>query len=157
MVHPLIGIHAALGELGIFAFVWVFVEMLNPTDKRIKRAKIAALLGLIFLLISWLAGGYYYVEYYGPNVKPLIKAGAQPWAHSVFMETKEHVFIFIPFLAAVTAAILFKFQNKLLQMKEATNSVLFLSGLIVLLGLSMAVMGYLISTGARIALEAKAG
>lgn len=99
MAHPLIGIHAALGEIGVGAFLWVFVELLNPSEERIKRAKKIALLGALLFLLSWIAGGYYYVEFYGDQVKPLIKEGPFPWAHAIVMETKEHVFLFLPFLS----------------------------------------------------------
>src|SRR3989344_2053413 len=98
MVQILIGLHAALGEIGILAFLWAFVELLNPTEHRTKRAVIAVSLGTILFFASWIIGGYYYVQYYGPDVKPVINAGSEPWAHKVFTETKEHVFLFLPFL-----------------------------------------------------------
>ncbi|MBS3176911.1 hypothetical protein J4457_06780 [Candidatus Woesearchaeota archaeon] len=150
MVHPLIGIHAALGEIGIFAFLWVFVEILNPTDQRMKRAKIVATLGFIFLLLSWIAGGYYYLNYYGPQVKPIIKEGPAPWAHEVVMEAKEHIFLFLPFLALLAAALLHQNAKSANQTRRAT---LLLCAIIILTGLAMAAMGYLISSGARAALE----
>ena len=80
MASPLIGIHAALGELGTVAFLWVLVELLNPSAQRIKRAKIAALLGTSLLFLAWIIGGYYYTSFYGADVKPVIKAGSQPLA-----------------------------------------------------------------------------
>ncbi len=155
MVNPLVGIHAALGEFAILSFFWVFVEILNPTEQRIKRAKIVAALGVIFIFISWIVGGYYYVNVYGSNVKPIIKAGPSPWAHSVFMETKEHIFLFLPFLSLLTLGLIYKHQKRLINNAAARISVLMLSALIVLIGLSMIGMGYIISSGARTALEAK--
>ena len=44
MVNPLIFMHAILAEIGLFAFLWVLVELLNPTETRIERAKIAAVI-----------------------------------------------------------------------------------------------------------------
>lgn len=155
MVHPLIGIHAAIGEFGVFAFLWVLVELINPTKQRVKRAKIAAAIGTAFFLISWLAGGYYYVTFYGPNVKPVIKAGPAPWAHAVIMEVKEHVFLFLPFLSLFTTALIFRHSRKLAKDSRTRISILLLCGLIILLGLLMAFMGYMISSGARVAFEAK--
>lgn len=155
MVHPLIGIHAALGELGILAFLWVFVEMLNPTTNRVQRASLAATIGAILLLASWAAGGYYYVVHYGPAVKPVIKEGPTPWAHSIFMETKEHVFLLLPFVALLTAVLLRKVKENPAQSKDLRTAILLLTALIIIIGLSMAAMGYVISTGARAALEAK--
>src|SRR3989344_5500168 len=129
MVHPLVGIHAALGELGIFAFLWVLVELINPTNTRIKRAKIAAILGVIFIFSSWLAGGYYYLNYYGDNVKPLIKEGPNPWAHLIFTETKEHIFLFIPLLSVLVLGLIYK--NNLLKNNSARKSVIIISALII--------------------------
>src|SRR3989344_6181175 len=114
MVHPLIGIHAFLGEAGIIAFLWVFIELLNPVSSGVKRAKLAALLGVIFLFLSWFTGGFYYVKYYGTNVKPIIKEGPQPWAHGIFMETKEHIFLFLPFLSLLTYSLIKKYEKQIL-------------------------------------------
>ncbi|MEK6839498.1 MAG: hypothetical protein AABX72_01030 [Nanoarchaeota archaeon] len=150
MAHPLIGIHAVLGEIGIFAFGWVFVELLNPTAQRLKRAHIIALLGVIFFILSWITGGIYYVEFYGSIVKPIIKEGPQPWAHTVVMEAKEHIFLFIPFLAIINYLLI---KNLKIQDNKKRKSILMLSALIVALGLLMALMGYLIATGLRSALE----
>ena len=156
MVSSLIAIHAFLGEAGILAFIWVFVELLNPSKERINRAKFAALLGTIFFLLSWLSGGYYYVQDYGINVKPVIKEGPQPWAHSIFMEIKEHIFIFLPFLAILTLSIIKKYDKELLKNKNARKAILSLCIIIIIMGALMAGMGYLISTGYRTALEAGA-
>ncbi|MBI4159254.1 hypothetical protein HY500_03270 [Candidatus Woesearchaeota archaeon] len=155
MVSSLIGIHAALGEIAIFAFIWVFIELLNPSEQRIKRAKKAAVIGVILFFMSWIVGGYYYVNYYGKNVKPIIKEGPVPWAHEIFTETKEHIFLFLPFLSILTLGLIHKSGKALIKDKKTRSSILTLTFLIVLIGLAMAVMGYLISTGARAALEAK--
>jgi len=153
MVHPLIGIHAFLGEAGIIAFLWVFIELLNPVSSRVKRAKLAALLGVIFLFLSWFTGGFYYVKYYGTNVKPIIKEGPQPWAHGIFMETKEHIFLFLPFLSLLTYSLIKKYEKQILHNNNIKKAILTLSVLIIVIGALITVMGYIISTGARTALE----
>jgi|SRR3989344_5280856 len=157
MVNPLIGIHAFFGEFAVFAFLWVFVEMFNPNEKSIERAKTAALLGVIFIFASWIVGGASYVFFYGPEVKPLIKAGPESWAHSIFMETKEHVFLFLPILSILALTTLRTFDEELIRNEKARIGLMILAGLIVLIGLSMAGMGFLISSGARSALEAGVG
>lgn len=43
MEHSLVAVHAFLGEMGTFAFLWIFVEILDPDEKRIRRAQKAAL------------------------------------------------------------------------------------------------------------------
>ncbi|KKW40841.1 MAG: hypothetical protein UY91_C0033G0010, partial [Parcubacteria group bacterium GW2011_GWB1_55_9] len=45
-MHALIGLHAVLGELGALLFLWVLIEMLNPDESRLRRARLAALLGV---------------------------------------------------------------------------------------------------------------
>ncbi|RMD45642.1 hypothetical protein D6829_01715 [Candidatus Pacearchaeota archaeon] len=155
MVSPLVGLHAFLGEIGIVLFIWVFVEMLSPNKERAIRAKKVACWGLLMFVLSWIVGGIYYVNTYGPDIKPKIKAGPQKWAHGIFMETKEHIFLFLPFLAFVTFFMLNNFEKDLSKGKreDVRKGVLLLSGLIVALGFLIALMGYLISSGFRTALE----
>jgi hypothetical protein len=155
-MHILIALHAVLGEIGALAFLWVFVELLSPTESRLRRARVAAFLGMLFLIGAWIVGGYNYVVEYGAVVKPVIKAGPLPWAHEVITETKEHVFLFLPFLATLGWGLLGRFQNEFVQNRNLRIAVLLVSGLIVLLAFSMAAMGFIISSGFRAALEANA-
>ena len=126
MVNLLIGIHAAFGELGGIGFLWVLIELFPPTPQRIQRAKIVALISVVLLFLSWITAGYYYVNIYGSEVKPLIKEGPQPWAHGVFMETKEHIFLFLPFLGLLTLSSLRTYERELLKNKRLRNSIIFL-------------------------------
>src|SRR3989344_3354306 len=150
MVSLLIGMHATFGEIAAFAFLWTLVELIEPSKKRIDRAKIAASIGVIFIFLSWIVGGYYYVNYY-KDVKPIIKEGPAPWAHGIAMETKEHIFLFLPFLAILTNALIRK--KDLIKDNKARRSALLLSGLIFLLAIAMAGLGFMVSSGARAALE----
>ena len=154
MANPLIFVHAIAAEVGLFAFLWIVVELLNPTDARINRAKIAALIGVVCLLLAWILGGFYYVEVYGDVIKPVIKASDAKWVHSIVMEVKEHVFLFLPILSASVAALLFRFDKDLLTRTDARVGIILLSGLIFLLGFAIAGMGALIGAGYRMALEA---
>ena len=152
MLNPLILIHAICAEIGLFAFLWVFVEMLNPTTTRISRAQTAALTGFAFLFFAWLVGGFYYVEVYGMHVKPLIKASDASWAHNIVMEVKEHVFLFLPILACLVTALLYTYEDELIENRDASVSIVLLAGLIFLIGFSIAGMGVLISSAYRFAL-----
>ncbi len=152
MVNPLILVHAIAAEIGVIAFLWVLVEMLSPTESRISRAQVAAVTGCACLLFAWLVGGFYYVEVYGGHVKPLIKASDAAWVHNIVMEVKEHVFLFLPILAILTTAMLYRYEEKLVHNRDARVSVVLLAGLIFLLGFSIAGMGALISSGFRFAL-----
>ena len=111
MVNPLILLHAFLAEIGLIAFLWIVVELLNPTESRIQRAQIAAVVGVCGLYLAWLFGGFYYVEVYGLHIKPLINASEAKWTHSIVMEVKEHVFLFLPILGTVILAFLLKFDK----------------------------------------------
>lgn len=154
-MDTLIGLHAFLGEAGALAFLWVFIEVLNASESSVRRARLAALLGTLFLLGSWFAGGLHYLTDYATIVKPVIKAGPLPWAHTVITETKEHVFLFLPFLAILTWGLLNRYKNELIQNRNVRKAVRVLSLLIVLMAFAMAGMGVIISNGFRAALEAK--
>jgi hypothetical protein len=151
----LIGLHAFLGEAGALAFLWVVVELLSSSQSSLRRARLAALLGVLFLLGSWVAGGTHYLTDYATVVKPVIKEGPLPWAHSVITETKEHLFLFLPFLALLTWGLLKRYQDEFMQNRNLRVAALSLSVLIVLMAFAMAGMGFLISSGFRAALEAQ--
>ncbi len=155
-MNLLIGVHAFLGEIGLVCFIWVFVEMLNPTPSRLKRAKIASFLGVVLFFASWVIGGYYYSTDYGTFVKPIIKEGPQPWAHSIITEVKEHVFLFLPFLAILNYTLIIRYTSHLKGNKEPNvrKAILSLCVLILFIGVLMGAMGYIISSGYRAALEA---
>ncbi|MSS74130.1 hypothetical protein EXS72_00615 [Candidatus Pacearchaeota archaeon] len=125
--------------------------MLNPTEKRLHRAKIAAFLGVILFFASWIIGGYYYLTDYGSIIKPIIKFGTQPWIHGVFMEAKEHIFLFLPFISILVYSLISGFQSSLGKNKNipVQKSILILSLLILLIGFLMGLLGYLISSGYR--------
>ena len=154
MVNPLIFIHAIFAEIGLFAFLWIVVELLNPTEQRIRRAQVASIVGLAGLLMAWIIGGFYYVEVYGLHIKPLIKASDAQWVHNIVMEVKEHVFLFLPILSGLVVLLLHEFDNRLIKHKDARLTVILLSGLVFLLGFSIAGMGAMISSGYRYALQA---
>lgn len=154
-MHTLVGLHAFLGEAGALAFLWVFIEVLNTSEASIRRARQAALIGVALLVLAWIAGGWHYLTDYAVAVKPVIKAGPFPWAHIVITETKEHIFLFIPFLAFLVWGLLSRYRDELRENLEARKAILITSFLVVLLAFAMAGMGVLISSGFRAALEMK--
>jgi len=154
MVNPLILLHAVVAEIGVIAFLWVLVELLNPTETRIARAQVAALIGFSCLLFAWIVGGFYFVEVYGLHIKPLIKASDAKWVHNIVMEVKEHIFLFLPILASLVTALLYKYEGDLVENRDARVSIVLLAGLIFLLGFSIAGIGAIISSGYRSALLA---
>ncbi len=141
--------HVLFGVLGILGGVWVVAEVLNVSESNIKRIKYASIAVALFIWLSYLLGGYWYVEYYGVN-RDIILAGPWPWAHSFFMEVKEHVFFSLLFLSTFLPVAVY--NSNLHADRSARNLVLTVAGLIVLLGLTMEGFGAVISMGVRMGL-----
>lgn len=143
----LVGLHLGFAIVGIDAFLWLLGKLKD--DSGLKRSRIfTALIGVIAFVGSWLAGGYYYVVYYGILVKPVIKSGVAPWIHNIIMETKEHIFLFVVPLAVTVFFITFLEKEEInrLKIKRLT---LWLSGIVAVLGLLVGAMGFVISAAAR--------
>jgi hypothetical protein len=153
MNFPLIGLHAWLGEFAALMFVWAFIELLSGAEANVRRARLVTLAGLFFIFSAWLVGGYYYVEIYGDAVKPLIKEGPMPWAHKIVMETKEHVFIFLPLLGLLAYGLLQRLGDVMPGDSLARLAAKYTLGLLAVMTGGMALFGFLVSSGFRAALE----
>ena len=108
-----------------------------------KRAPWVKSLSFITAAISWvelLPAGILYINFY-PATKTLIKAGTNPWLHSILMETKEHWGLLLPIVATVAFG--------LVVTKETEESKRWWKLLIVLVVL-IAVLGRLIKMGATL-------
>jgi hypothetical protein len=138
--------HVGFGMLGILTAVWLYVEALNLTEANQGRIRVASLLLAIFIWVSYLLGGYYYVNYYAPS-KAVILAGPFPWAHEFFMETKEHLFFMLLLLA--TYAPIAVYNLKLFPEKAGRNAVLAVAGITLILGLIMDGSGAMIIMGEK--------
>lgn len=136
--------HVIFGLLGIIAFYGVWMGLMKRVIS-LKFLRQFSFLGFIFLMLSWLTGGYYYVIYYGKAVKPVIKSGQFPWAHLIFMEAKEHIFLFLPFLSLVTFAVLMFLGRRLEKNPALKRSLIWLAGVIVVLGIVITLSGMIIS------------
>jgi hypothetical protein len=91
-------IHPALGGLATLAALWVFVDTLNAKEASQTRIKYISILCAALIWLTYIIGGYWYVVHYAPE-KAIIKAGPWPFAHDIFMETKEHVFLMLLLLS----------------------------------------------------------
>jgi len=141
--------HIIFGLLGAVAFYAALMNLLKPIDfKKIKFLKFVSLTGFFGFILSWFSGGYYYVIYYGGSVKPVIKSGEYPWIHSILMETKEHIFIFLPFLALVAVAAIYLFKENLEQNQKIKKAVALVCAVMVAIGAVSALMGLAISGAA---------
>src|SRR3989338_9746351 len=138
----LIGIHLGFGIIGIDAFLWLLGELKYKGRK--KPLLITAVVGVLSFIGSWLAGGYYYVNFYGSLVRPVIKGGLAPWAHNIMMETKEHIFLFIIPLA-ITALCITLLEKEDVERLALRRLAMWLSGTVAVLGFLIGAMGFIIS------------
>jgi hypothetical protein len=139
--------HPTFGVLGIIAAVWVFVETLNAGPANLGRLRTVAVLVALFIVLAWILGGYWYVTYYAPE-KAIILKGPWPWAHSLVMETKEHLF-FIPLILALYLPI--AARADLVASRPARVMVLSVAALIALSGLAIEGAGAVINYGVKVA------
>jgi hypothetical protein len=144
-------LHPTFGVLAIVASVWVFVDSLNASESNSARIHRAGVLTAILMWAAYIVGGYWYVVFYGGD-KTIIKAGPWPFAHSFFMETKEHLFFMLLMLATFLPIAT---RGDLVRNMAARSLVLWTSALVVLMGLAMEGEGAFISMGAKVALLAK--
>ncbi len=143
----LIGLHLGSAIIGIDAFLWLLGEVIYNIGSTKRRIVVAAI-GLLGYLGAWIIGGYYYVKFYGPLVKPVIKAGAAPWAHAIAMEAKEHIFLFtIPL--AITILLLSRLDANELTAFGLKKIMMWLTITVAGLGLSIGAFGFIISAAAR--------
>src|ERR1700733_14133282 len=140
--------HAGFGALGCIAAIWVFVETLNARAENASRIQKAALVAALFMVAAGLLGGYWYVNFY-PVEKAMILKGPWPFAHNLFMETKEHLF----FVTAVLALLLpIATREKLYANAAARQLVLAVAALTAITGLALEGAGAVIDHGVKIAL-----
>ena len=140
--------HAAFGVSGCLAALWAFVEALNAGLANRGRIRTAALVTAVAIAAAWICGGFWYVHFYPPE-KALILAEPWPFAHNLFMETKEHLF----FVTAILAFLLpIATREEAHSNAAARQLVLALSGLIVITGLTVEGAGAVINHGVKVAL-----
>ena len=138
--------HVALGMMCILGGLWVFVDTLNVRETNLPRIRGVSLAVAVFMWAAFLVGGYWYVVHYAPD-KAIILKGPWPFAHSFFMEMKEHVILMLLLLATYLPII--AFQN-LSANGKARKTALLVAGLIVLIGFAMDGSGALIGMGAKL-------
>ncbi len=143
--------HAGFGVTGCLAALWVFVDALNARPGNTRRIQIAALIAAISMAAAWICGGYWYVHFY-PAEKVLILKGPWPFAHNIFMETKEHLF----FATAILAFLLPIATRENLSVNQAARKlVLSVAALVAITGLAVEGAGGVIDHGVKVALLQK--
>ncbi len=140
--------HASFGVIGCLAALWVFVEALSARPENPARIRIAAFVAAASMAGAWICGGYWYVHFYPPE-KALILKGPWPFAHNIFMETKEHLF----FITGILAFLLpLATRENLYANSGARKLVLSIAGMIAITGLAVEGAGAVIDHGVKVAL-----
>ena len=139
--------HIISGVVGVCASYAVLLFLLKRHVNRLSLAW-SSFIAFFSYLVSWFSGGYYYVLYYGDNVKPIIKEGAYPWAHLVFMEAKEHLFLALPFSTLALYLVLFYASDRLETNPDLKKSLIILSVTITAIATIITLSGIIISGSA---------
>jgi hypothetical protein len=145
----LLFLHPTFGVLAILAAVWVGIETLNASPENHARIVAGSWVLAGLFAVTWFFAGWYYTLYYGSGDQQIILKGPDAWAHSFFMESKEHLF-FIPLVLAFYLP--FVTRLNLSVNKTARAMVFAVTTLIVLNGLAIEGAGAIINWGAKAAL-----
>lgn len=142
--------HVMFGVGCVMAALWVFVDTLNASEANLVRIKWMSRASALFMWLAVFFGGYWYVVLYHTD-KAIILKGPWPFAHSFFMETKEHLVIMLLLLATYLPIAA---SNNLAANKDARRLVLWVAAMVPLLGLMIEGHGAIIAMGVKVALLA---
>jgi len=143
MVHP------TTGALAIFCAIWCIVEVLNSSEQNRSRTRLAALSSMWLMVATYIAGGYWYVVYYAAD-KAVILKGAWPFAHTFFMEAKEHAF-FITLVLSIFLAIIARSED-FVRNRSARVLAVWVTLMVILSAFAAEGAGSLVAMGVRIGL-----
>jgi heme/copper-type cytochrome/quinol oxidase subunit 3 len=136
------------GIFAVLSALWLLVEALNAAKTNEKRIRIASYNVAFWMLLTWVFAGQWYIEYY-PAQKALIMQTSWSFAHSFFMEVKEHIF-FIPLVLSFYLVILTT-RNQIHNNKTARKLVLMVSCVVILLSLGIEAAGAIIDQASKVA------
>jgi hypothetical protein len=151
MSYFLLMSHAVLGSLLGLSGIWLFVEVLNAREENQARIRNTSWIIAIIMWVTYILAGYFYVFDYGVD-KAFILKGPWPFAHNLFMESKEHVVMMLLMLATYLPIAA---HTNLAANKGNRLVVLWTTGLLVLSTLAMEGAGAIISMGVRVSLLPK--
>jgi hypothetical protein len=140
--------HVGLGVGCLVTTVWLFVDVLNASEGNLARIRWMSRAAAVCMWLAFVAGGYWYVAGYKAD-KLVILQGPWPFAHSYFMETKEHFVITLLLLATylpIAAA------NNLAVNRAARKLVLCVAAMMAALVLLAEGHGAMIAMGVKMAL-----
>lgn len=140
--------HVIFGLIGVIAFYAVLLGILKQVPS-LRFLRFSSIVGFLSILVAWVMGGYYYVMYYGSTVKPVIKEGDFSWAHLIFMETKEHVFLMLPFISFILVLIFLLIGERIFVDTRLKSSIALLAAVATVIATFIALAGIIVSGGAR--------
>ena len=143
MVHP------TTGALAIFCAIWCIVEVLNSSEQNRGRTRLAALSSMWLMVATYIAGGYWYVVYYAAD-KAVILKSSWPFAHTFFMEAKEHAF-FITLILSIFLAIIARSED-FVRNRSARVLAVWVTLMVILSAFAAEGAGSLVAMGVRIGL-----
>jgi hypothetical protein len=151
MTELILMAHVLFGVACIITTVWIFVEVLHASETNQARIRKMSWAAAVFMWLAFCIAGYWYVVFYKLD-KAIILKGPWPFAHSFFMETKEHLVILLLLLVTYLPI---PASSNLVANKDARRVVLWVSGMIAVLALMMEGEGAIIAMGVKVALLAK--
>lgn len=151
MNEALLMLHVLLGVFCIIATVWIFVDVLHVSEATQPRIRILSRCVAAAMWGAFLIAGYWYVTFY-PVDKAIILKGRWPFAHSFFMETKEHLVILLLLLTNYLPIVA---ANRLAANPDARKLMLWTAALVALLALAMEGEGAVIAMGVKVSLLPK--
>jgi hypothetical protein len=141
-------LHVFFGVLCLIGSLWVFVDTLNASEGNLARIRVVSIAVAVSMWAAYLIAGYWYIAFYAPD-KAVILRGPWPFAHNVFMETKEHLVMMLLLLATylpITS------RGRLISSLTARKVVLWTSGLTFALALAADSFGGIIAMGVKVGL-----
>jgi hypothetical protein len=142
--------HVLAGSLALLSFLWVFIELYVAGERsHLPRLRAAAILGTVFLVVTWVVGGYLYVQLFEP-IEERIETGPFPWVYAVLFDWKEHVFHFLPFVGLSIAVLFSKAGDRIVADGGLRRAVLTLTFLLVVVIALLAVVGATVAATGRL-------
>ncbi|MHA1993967.1 MAG: hypothetical protein ACW97Z_05465 [Candidatus Hodarchaeales archaeon] len=148
--------HATLGSFAAFSSVWLYVELLHAKNENVTRVKFLSIAVTVFVWISYLIGGLFYVNDYSTLDKYIIKGSSDlgfagstwTFAHAFFTETKEHFFLIGVFL--VLFLVLLAYRTNFVNDPKANRLMRSIVGTLVIGGIVMEGWGAIMAMGVRL-------
>lgn len=142
--------HVLAGSIALLSFLWVFIELYVAGERlHLPRLRAAAVLGTVFLVVTWVVGGYLYVQLFEP-IEERIEAGPFPWVYAVLFDWKEHVFHFLPFVGLSIAVLFSQVGDRVAAEGGLRRAILVLTFLLVVVMALLAAVGATVAATGRL-------